>query len=64
MPKTQGCMSENAKGQIMTTRHMPDLAAKLLHYTLMSIAALCMGVIAILLLDCISRIALNCGLLP
>lgn len=43
---------------------MPDLAAKLLHYTLMSIAAFCMGVMSILLLDCISRITLNCGLLP
>jgi len=43
---------------------MPDLAHTALRYVLMSITALCCGVIAILTLDCISRLALNVGVFP
>jgi len=43
---------------------MPDLAQDLLRYVLIAIAAVSSLVIAIIVLDCISRIALGCGVMP
>lgn len=42
---------------------MTDRAYNALQYTLFAIAALCCGVIAIVCLDCISRIALGFGVI-
>lgn len=40
------------------------MIARLLHYTLWTIAFASMGVISLIVLDCTCRIALNHGLMP
>lgn len=43
---------------------MPDLAHTALRVTLMSVAVVCCGVIALILIDCLCRIAFGFGVMP